>query len=1034
MALTDNFGAVKEAIKLSPTTILPQLGVDLSGKSSKGWMQGNCVLCSDKSGSASYSQQGYLVCHQCGEKKKDVFAWYAEIAGLASAWDACKAIAKVVGVDIQTGDKQRKNAAPRQMTENTLRTAVTNLLESDQAANARKFLAERDLLDPEFLEKAGIGFMNNQIIFSQRGEDGVLKSWYRTYSPRGAVPWRWSKGGTVGWWGPICVSDVPPGATIIVLEGEFDVATAWSVLRLQEKGIYAFSWTGGAGSHIAGHQIPAAWRKHKFLICYDNDVWQGPDFEEYRAPNRKKLKEMERRRSALLDGLVSSIVANKGSSKLLQIPIDPLETWGGDFRDWVNNGGSDIYSLPTTDGNDLAISAGKAKEIPFEEVFEHLGKRVIITASIASISEVGNMIWPTLSAVNCPKGTLTICRNCPVPTLHDKMMVDFSRWQPQLAEYLAGKGGPGKDIEKTVIGPPRGCGQASFDHIDYDSCNRWEARTGEPESECRAEITVVSKEAPPLTGVVEVYGRVYQSAKGMMLLADKLVQPEQKIDIEPHLVDLKRLTVGETDSLEVLDSFFANRAADFASNVTTIYGRADLHTMYDLLAHSVIEIAPKGSPIRGWLDACCVGPTRTGKSFTFKKLMEFTGLGTWRVSMENSSRAGLTMGTTFSNGTAKITPGLFPRNHRGMVALDEFHIMTKRFGENPTSFLQSARDEGVVYSDKAGGSVSLPAKCRFLTVGNWVNSKKDTFRFMCEHFRALYGTPESLSRMDFGVVVPERPSETELVPVPQEWTAELTRVMIARSWAMKANKVFFDPEVIEWAEQICDDWKEIYASEDCPLFTPEEKVLTLWRIATAVACVTLSLKDHDIDTCHVRLVHVKWAARWLVKTWELSEYDQLAKMESRKAEVIDPFEAEWLLTKKLNITKADEVMLVLPAYFGYHTMVDILALTGLGMEKAAGWSGFMVRANMFRQVKQDKQQLMSLSKGGVRLLRNLIAMAEEYPQGLEKRMEKIIEVHGGSGSKLSMLPMDSPIDALRAQWRDQCGSVQGNLLDDAPPF
>ena len=30
---------------------------------------------------------------------------------------------------------------------------------------------------------------------------------------------------------------------------------------------------------------------------------------------------------------------------LRAIPIDPLETWGGDFRDWVDGGGRDLKDI-----------------------------------------------------------------------------------------------------------------------------------------------------------------------------------------------------------------------------------------------------------------------------------------------------------------------------------------------------------------------------------------------------------------------------------------------------------------------------------------------------------------------------------------------------------------------------------------------------------------------------------------------------------------------------------------------------------------
>ena len=90
------FARVKEAFAQDPKGNLERLGIKLKGMSGS-WLTGVCPCGQDTSGSASYTNEGFLKCHQCG-KKADVFDWLAEERG-QSAWLVCQEMAQGFGID-----------------------------------------------------------------------------------------------------------------------------------------------------------------------------------------------------------------------------------------------------------------------------------------------------------------------------------------------------------------------------------------------------------------------------------------------------------------------------------------------------------------------------------------------------------------------------------------------------------------------------------------------------------------------------------------------------------------------------------------------------------------------------------------------------------------------------------------------------------------------------------------------------------------------------------------------------------------------
>ncbi|GAG05389.1 unnamed protein product, partial [marine sediment metagenome] len=256
-------------------------------------------------------------------------------------------------------------------------------------------------------------------------------------------------------------------------------------------------------------------------------------------------------------------------------------------------------------------------------------------------------------------------------------------------------------IMRHVVGKPPACTHAKLEVAEYEVSSKWTAVHDDMEEANERELTIISKERPSLSGDIEVTGRVHHAGNTVMLMADSLRQLDRaEVDLSGVLNDLVQICPWQTEDPAVMEEYLQRRCADLAYNVTKIYGRHPLHVTHELLAHSPLWMTVEQIKTRGWLDVAVIGDTSTGKSETFRRLMEHHKLGTWMNCVQNISRAGLTMGAITSRDGVRLRPGVFPRNHRKMLVLDEFHHAVK---EGIMSDLQGARDDGRVFGAKVYG-------------------------------------------------------------------------------------------------------------------------------------------------------------------------------------------------------------------------------------------------------------------------------------------------------------------------------------------
>lgn len=971
------FEDIKRAVSERHEEVFRELGLNVDKFTNGTWTSAKCPLCDDTGGSASVTSQGFLKCFQCGTKA-DLFDWLAQ-RDKCKPHEAAFNLARQLGIDTQGGVKtKRAGQMPARMTEEILEKAINDLWSSDAAKPCRKFLEDRKLdSDPEFLAELGIGFIKGYLIFAQRDHYGAIQDRFRGYLPGGSTKWQWFGRGAGG--PAIWLAHREPRDRILLCEGEWDVLTALLRMRLEDYGWSVATWTAGAASSPALGDIPKSWKGKDVHICYDNDVFQGPDYNNYWTQDKRG----EQKVRALLKNLLTKVAPTLQDAGctvwIRQIPIDPKEILGGDLRDWYNRGGSSLNDLPLFKFSTLPQYGSPESCLEFDELWEgHLDEKVKVRTQVSMIGG-DDFVVPSIMELKCQMGQLSVCMSCHGPRKFPDGIIPLDGYREQvcigmqrdnLEDYLL----------KHVVKRPKACPEARLTTLEGKSASMWRGIRPDARDDTRQRtLPIISIQPPSLSGEVELTGKIYSNSGSICFFADQVQQLDRaEVDLNGIDFELRNLTPWQAEDTRQIDDYLDFRWRDISKHQTRVFGRRDVHVGCELLFHSVLGIPVGGKVRRGWLDVTLIGDTRTGKSMTIRGFIDWLRLGSIHSAVDNISRAGLIMG---ADSKGMLRPGLLPKSHRKLLCLDEFHwlVNSRILGQDhPMSWLQSARDEGRVYGVKIYGDRALPAKVRFLTISNWARSRRRTFTYACEHLAWMYGSPETLSRLDFGVVVEGPPSQFDFDEVEHRWQADYAKALILRAWAQDATQVILEPEAEQLAFEASDSWKHVYAYDKIPLYTPEEKPYSILRIATAVANICFSHHMRDPYSVIVRPVHVQWAIQWLKSMWDACEYDRFSRATITVNANDSPFGIERFLVAYLRLDDPQGAIRILAALMNGFTK-DEIQMLGI----------------------QPQDQTLFLSKG--------LKMNALHPSGEESRNKFVLtDAAHDIALRLSELAMNDP--------------------------
>lgn len=315
--------------------------------------------------------------------------------------------------------------------------------------------------------------------------------------------------------------------------------------------------------------------------------------------------------------------------------------------------------------------------------------------------------------------------------------------------------------------------------------------------------------------------------------------------------------------------------ADLSANVTKIANRRDLHLLYDLVAHSVLEFDFDGVyQAHGPMDALVIGDTRTGKSDTATRLNEHYGIGIV-ASGENSSYAGLVGGSAEISNSRERMPqwGILPRHHKRMVVIDEASGM-----DNLLQRMSGVRTSGVARIDKIGGG-AVPCLVRLLWLSNPApHDRSNRTRTLAEAsatmaIRDLVKAEEDIARFDVAMAVAEGDVATDQIidlrseEVPHKYTSELCHDMVMFAWSRRRDQITFAEGV---TTAIYDAGRELaskYATESLPLVQRANMDVKIARMAISLATMTYSVLQ-DGETVVVRPEHVEYVSDFIQRCYD----------------------------------------------------------------------------------------------------------------------------------------------------------------------
>lgn len=365
---------------------------------------------------------------------------------------------------------------------------------------------------------------------------------------------------------------------------------------------------------------------------------------------------------------------------------------------------------------------------------------------------------------------------------------------------------------------------------------------------------------PKNTAVVMVVDRVEESdnAINTFHLTAETIKELEQFQGKPEDVMAKRLST--------------------AKQVVGSHAPREVVETVDIVYHSVLDFEFFGQIEKGHPEALIIGPTRSGKSSTAKKLQQFYGVGNF-TECKTASTAGLLGGAQDTAGGFRIKWGKIPANHRGLLCLDELSGLPKGVMASLTG-LRSERIATVakIVSGKA------PAKTRLLWMSNTRvmsdgRSKKiSLYPNGTEIVLDLIGSAEDVSRFDFVLI--QEDTDTYIKPFTKEELEKLDRSpyrnLLYWAWSRKPNQVKFAPMVEDYIWQVAQRLNERFDTD--VKFFGAEAHKKLARIAISVACMCFSHTGNYNDVL-VSKDHVDWACGFLMRCYDnhvfrLQEYAQ----------------------------------------------------------------------------------------------------------------------------------------------------------------
>lgn len=666
------------------------------------------------------------------------------------------------------------------------------------------------------------------------------------------------------------------GEPIIICEGEGD---AWVT---NQHNFRAITKTSSAGAWKA--EWAKLFKGLVVYVCHDADT-------AGQVANRKVAR---------------SVARYAAEVRVLRLPYPVKEKGGADLTDWWldHDADRDAFRRLLEEAQPFDESMGEDPEdidpspSSVIQAFDsrRAGRPLALTVTIKGRREPGYTV-PRKIEYRCTIDNGKVCEVCPMKAEEGSMDHVIPGADPVVLEMIEATRVQLNGTLRGLVGIPK-CPKVTIKAAEQQAVEVLYARpsvehTGggynedeDAEDYKNIKLTSVGRHDTAANQTVRVVGALHpdprkQSNEFLTWDVSRLETSLDRFEMDGETLEaLKVFRPAEGQSpLHKLRDI----ADDFASHVTFIYGRPELHAAMDLVFHSAISFDFDGKRLqRGWLELLAIGDTRTGKSEVGARLSRFYGRGEV-VSCESATLAGLLGGLQQfgSNKEWATTWGAIPLNDRRLVVLDEIS------GLDPEMIAQmsSARSSGIAELTKIQQE-RTHARTRLIWLGNPRNAGMTDYTYGVQAIKPLIGNPEDIARFDLAMSVASGDIPASEINRPrqageQRYRREAASALLHWAWSRRA-------EHIRWAEgaetAVYDSANALGARyvEDPPLIQAANVREKIARVAVALA-IRLFSTDARGEEVIVKTIHVRAAVKFIDRLYAMKGFGY----GERSAEIIE---------------------------------------------------------------------------------------------------------------------------------------------------
>jgi len=338
--------------------------------------------------------------------------------------------------------------------------------------------------------------------------------------------------------------------------------------------------------------------------------------------------------------------------------------------------------------------------------------------------------------------------------------------------------------------------------------------------------------------------------------------------LEPIAEDWKNFEVNEKSigHLRLIQSFerVTQILDELANGVTHIHQAREIMLTVLLTYLSPRYFTFNGAILRGWINACIIGDTGTGKTKTYSKFAEWVEVGDI-FSMLSGTRTGLLYAIKQKGVEWYVQVGRYVMSSGKIIGVDE----TQEADPEEIKKMGKAMDEGWLdVSQVASGGYKTETRALFLMNPKF-NKKISDFPYGCQALIDCFH-PMFIRRLDVAVFSTGKEDPRfynqhngVATDVPMKLKPEAMRSLIYWAWTRSHDEVFWSKETTTRCLDLAVEMSGVYGNaDDVPLVNPQDFRNNLARLATAYAILSGSFVNNYTGV-KVEPEHVEKIAKFL---------------------------------------------------------------------------------------------------------------------------------------------------------------------------